>query len=224
MRYGEGKGGAYWGHFNSIKSISERKGVEGYNRSKEMNGFKEFITESGLIDLPLIDRKYTWYKADGSTMSRLDRFLITEEWLSTWRNVSQWGLKISVSDHCAMVLKIKETNWGPKPFCMLKCLEQMEGYEEFVKKGWSEFQVSGWKGYMLKEKLKGVKNKLKTWNREHCGNLDSKISEAKDELLRLDLKGEEGNLLVEEVVQRRLCVTKIHVRNSRKCSLLWQKS
>lgn len=76
----------------------------------------------------------------------------------------------------------------------------MEGYEEFVKNEWKELQVSGWKGYVLKEKLKSVKNKLKLWNKEHCGNLDSKILESKVELLRLDLKGEGDGLTEEKVV------------------------
>lgn len=51
-------------------------------------------------------------------MSKLDRFLITEEWLNTWNNLSQWGLKRSVSDHCPVVLKVNEVDWGPKPFRM----------------------------------------------------------------------------------------------------------
>lgn len=44
------------------------------------------------------------------------------------------GLKRGVSDHCAVVLKEKELNWGPKPFRMMKCWEDMSGYAEFVKK------------------------------------------------------------------------------------------
>lgn len=75
-----------------------------------MESFCNFISESGLIDLPLIGRKYTWYKPNGSTMSRLDRFLILEEWLNSWSCLSQWGLKRSVSDHCAVVLKEREVN------------------------------------------------------------------------------------------------------------------
>lgn len=65
------------------------------------------------------------YKADGSTMSRLDRFLLSEEWLNEWPELSQWGLKRSVSDHCAVILKERDINWGPKPFRMMKCWEGM---------------------------------------------------------------------------------------------------
>lgn len=132
----ESRGGDKWciiGDFNSIKAPCERKGVGGISRSEETHQFGEFISEAGLIDLPLIRRKYTWYKPDGTAMSRLDRFLISEEWLNTWGNLSQWGLKRSVLDHCPVVLKEKEINWGPKPFRMLNYWEKLEGYEEFVK-------------------------------------------------------------------------------------------
>lgn len=67
-------------------------------------------------------------------LSRLDRFLISKDWLNSWSNLSQWGLQRSVFDHCAVVLKEKEVNWGPKPFQMMRCWEDMEGYADFVKK------------------------------------------------------------------------------------------
>lgn len=110
------------GDFNSVKNAGEeRKGVDSFDRREDMELFCDFISEVGLIDLPLVGRKFTWYKPDGKAMSRLDRFLISEEWLSTWGNLSQWGLQRSVSDHYAVVLKDKEVNWGPKPFRMLSC-------------------------------------------------------------------------------------------------------
>lgn len=108
--------------------------MDGFNRSEDIQRFRKFLSEASLIDLPLIGRKLMWYKTDGITMSRLDRFLLTEEWLNVWPNLSQWGLKISVSDHCAVVLREKELIWGLKPFRMMKCWEDMEGYKEFVKK------------------------------------------------------------------------------------------
>lgn len=120
------KGGERWcllGDFNSIKSPTERKRVDGYNMNEEMQIFGEFISEAGLIDLPLIGRKFTWYKSDRKTMSRLDRFLITKNWLNSWCDLSQWGLQRSVSDHCTIVLK--EINLGPKPFHMMRYWEEM---------------------------------------------------------------------------------------------------
>lgn len=198
--------------------------MEYHDRGEEIELFSDFISGVGLIDLPLIGRKFTWYKPNGRAMSRLDRFLMTEDWLNTWSNLSQWGLKRCVSDHCAVVLKEKEADWGPKPFCVMRCWESMEGYEDFVKNEWCGIDVRGWKGFVLKEKLKIMKSKLRGWNKEHIGNLEAKIQENKEDLNTLDLKSELVGLSVEEVEKRRLCSSNIHRLSSMYCSLLWQKS
>lgn len=69
------------GDFNAVKWISRRKGSSSQLLSREMEEFVEFIEELGFFDLPLIVRKYTWHRANGSSSSRLDRFLISEEWI-----------------------------------------------------------------------------------------------------------------------------------------------
>ena len=37
-----------------------------------------------LVDLPLHGHNFTWYKGDDNSMSRLDRFLMSEEWCLKW--------------------------------------------------------------------------------------------------------------------------------------------
>lgn len=77
---------------------------------------------------------------------------------------------------------------------------------------------------MLKEKLKGTKSRLKVWNKEHCANLESQTLKAKDELAKIDLKGEANSLSLEEEDCRRQCYVNIHRLSSLNCSFLWQKS
>lgn len=84
------------GDFNVVRSSSERKGAGVQILSNEMVEFNEFIDDMELIYLPLIGRKYTWHRANGSSMSRLDRFLVSEEWMSNWQDLTQWGLKRSI--------------------------------------------------------------------------------------------------------------------------------
>lgn len=68
------------------------------------------------MDLPLGRRKFTWYRANGASGSRLDRFLLSSEWLVSWPDLMQLGLKRKVSDHVAIILKEEVKDWGPKPF------------------------------------------------------------------------------------------------------------
>jgi hypothetical protein len=49
-------------------------------RPQDNIAFSRFIDDNFLIDLPLCGRKFTWYRGDGGSMSRLDIFLLSAEW------------------------------------------------------------------------------------------------------------------------------------------------
>nr|KYP48621.1 hypothetical protein KK1_029682 [Cajanus cajan] len=145
-----------------------------------MKCFDEFITEAVLVDLPLVGKKYTWYKIDGKCMSRLDKFLVLNAWLSHWPHTTQWGLSRSVSDHCAILLKNEDINWGPKPFRVLDCWRGDARYAVFVRSQWKELDVEGRVTFVLKEKLKLLKCRLlevvqrKEWRAQLCASLTLK--------------------------------------------------
>ena len=63
------------GDFNSVRSAEERRFVRGSQLVHDFAPFNDFIQECALVDLPLGGRKFTWYKGDGRSMSRIDRFL-----------------------------------------------------------------------------------------------------------------------------------------------------
>ncbi|XP_045801716.1 uncharacterized protein LOC123895416 [Trifolium pratense] len=82
------------GDFNAVRSVDERLSVRDGYRSSDHFSFNRFIDDNTLIDLPLCGRKYTWFKGDGRSMSRLDRFLLSGEWCLTWPNctrLDEWG-------------------------------------------------------------------------------------------------------------------------------------
>jgi exonuclease III len=110
--------------FNAVREESERRGVSEHIRREEMEDFDDFISETKLIDLPLHGRRFTWYRVGGRSMSRIDRFLISEAWNGEWHNCKQWCLDKELSDHCPIMLSEMERNWGPKPFRMLSCWKE----------------------------------------------------------------------------------------------------
>lgn len=76
----KGKESELWcicGDFNSVRNENERKGSANGGQKKEMREFNDLINRLGLIDLPLERRKFTWYKDNGRSCSRLDRFLLS---------------------------------------------------------------------------------------------------------------------------------------------------
>jgi len=75
----------FCGDFNAIRRRSERVGSRGRDGlSSEINGFNSFIDANFLLDVPLVDKKFTWFNSNGKAKSRLDRVLVTEEWMEKW--------------------------------------------------------------------------------------------------------------------------------------------
>ncbi|GLU19817.1 hypothetical protein SLE2022_360420 [Rubroshorea leprosula] len=189
------------GDFNAVKSQHERVGSSGNIR--EMREFKQFIHDSGLVDLPLVGRKFTCYHSNGNAISRLDRILLFEEWLLNWEDVTQWGLKRTISDHCPVILKNEKVDWGPKPFRLFDVWMEKPGFRELVEETWQSTEVQGWKGFCLKEKLKKLKNALKSWSHNYMEEVDQKIANAEQIIADLDKKGEGQQLSEEEIEERR---------------------
>ena len=177
------------GDFNAIRSAEERRSVSSALHQAGIDSFDVFVVNNNLVDLPLRGRTYTWYRGDGRSLSRIDRFLLSENWCLSWPNCIQLAVSRGMSDHCPLVLSVDTKNWGPKPVRMFKCWADFPSYNSFVRDTWRSFQISGWGSFVLKEKLKLLQLALKEWHRHHSENLPARILSLKDKIASLDLKG-----------------------------------
>ncbi|XP_075111257.1 uncharacterized protein LOC142181712 [Nicotiana tabacum] len=67
--------------------------------------FSDFIEDMELIDLQLEGDPNTWFKGDNhTTASRIDRFLISEKWDDSFRNIKQTLQQRLISDHVPVAL------------------------------------------------------------------------------------------------------------------------
>ncbi|XP_028065957.1 uncharacterized protein LOC114268915 [Camellia sinensis] len=114
-----------------------------------------------------------------------------------------WGLPRLVSDHCPIVLKEDERDWGPTPFKFLNAWFLHQNFASFVENAWKDLQFQGDVGYILHSKLKALKMALKQWNREIYGNTATQLQTVEDQLNRLDLRAELRPLEDAEIKQRR---------------------
>ncbi|XP_028196646.1 uncharacterized protein LOC114381576 [Glycine soja] len=71
-------------------------------------------------DIPCVGKPFTWVRPNGSCKSKLDRVLVSNDWLSKWPDSSQFNLERNYSDHRPILMNSKCTDWGPKPFRNLK--------------------------------------------------------------------------------------------------------
>ncbi|KEH19749.1 endonuclease/exonuclease/phosphatase family protein [Medicago truncatula] len=91
------------GDFNSIRSVEERKSRGTVLRQHDVDIFHNFIEDSFLVVFPVCGRLFTWYRGDGHSMRRLDRFLLNDFWCTTWPNCTQIALQRGLSDHVTLV-------------------------------------------------------------------------------------------------------------------------
>jgi len=212
------------GDFNVVRRLDERRGVGAVPRVVGVSTFNNFVDDSDFIDLPLIGRRFTWYRGDGLSMSRLDRFLLSENWCLRWPNCIQVAQLRGFSDHCDVILLVDEQNWGPRPCRMLKCWADVPGYKNIVSPKWWSFQVEGWGGYVMKEKFKMIKEALKEWHSNHTNNLPGKIALVKDRIAVLDDRGVVASLGMEEVEELHRLIDNLHSLSRIHSSMCWQQS
>ncbi|KAL8519731.1 hypothetical protein ACS0TY_010607 [Phlomoides rotata] len=174
------------GDFNSIREEGERCGRGGVIDRRDIKLFDDFISLSGLVDLQLGGRKYTWYKSDGSCKSKLDRIMVNEKWLIWKPELKLKSLGRSISDHCPLFLGLSVTEWGPKPFKFFNGWVKHPDFSEFCTSRWNSYSVTGWKSFVLKEKLKLLKRDLKVWSQETFGAIQHKMETQRDDIDRLD--------------------------------------
>lgn len=101
---------------------------------------------------------------------------------------------------------------------------QNSGFKELVESSWKEVRIESWGSYVVKEKLKRLKETLKEWNKEQFGNLDQKMLELREELKVLDERDDVRGLLVDEGVRRNEVMAQLLLQLKNRKSLLALKA
>ncbi|KAL2599989.1 hypothetical protein AAZX31_10G100300 [Glycine max] len=105
------------GDLNSIRSSEERVSLsERRVDSQDISAFNQWISDMELQEIKSVGSNYTWIRPNGYVKSRLDRFLVSDQWLSLWPESCQHVLQRDFSDHCPTILQTNMMDWGPKPF------------------------------------------------------------------------------------------------------------
>lgn len=212
------------GDFNAVRRNGERRGAGNSTSPAELKGFDDFILNNNLTDLPLSGKEFTCFSQSTSATSRIDRILFCENWLREWGTQIQLALDRNVSDHCPIVLKQPEEDWGAKPFRVLDCWTEHPDFKSYVTDAWNSISVAGWASYRMKEKLKQLKLKLKEWNTNVFGVVDNNINRIEIALNDIDKEAEKRTLSADEIVERRNLTTELWRQKKRKQSVLYQKS
>ncbi|XP_071718032.1 uncharacterized protein [Rutidosis leptorrhynchoides] len=197
----EGKENEAWiicGDFNEVREESDRFNCEFLEyRARRFN---DFIASNSLMEIPLGGRNFTRVSDDGVKFSKLDRFLVSDKCHFIWSDLTAVALERKFSDHCPIVLKDDERNFGPKPFKVFDAWFTDEGVDKLVQDAWKisvpEIQR---KDCMFRNHLKNVKNALKDWSYNNLKGIDGDIEALKSVAINLELKAE--SMLLDDTEQ-----------------------
>ncbi|XP_057740256.1 uncharacterized protein LOC130957417 [Arachis stenosperma] len=163
----------FMGDFNEIVNVEEWKGIVNLPLSAEE--FKIWMQDMPLVDLPLTDRKFTWFR--DRSCSRIDRAMVSIEWLEEFPETRLRGGPRGLSDHCPIIVEYKRVRGSPRPFRSLDSWFMHEGFLRMVKEDWR-----GLGELQFTEKLKALTGPLGRWHKDNFGEIDKKILRLEEEI------------------------------------------
>lgn len=174
------------GDFNAVKDREERVGRTGISSIADCRYFSCFIDTSGLINISCKGIRFSWYSGDGISKSRLDHFLVSNIIVDRWGVVGQLIDQRDISNHCLLWLQANSEDSGPKPFKFNNEWFQNKEFVPFIEKEWKDIDFSGRGDYVMKEKLRILKDRLRWWSFNVFGKIDMLLEEGVRELNDLD--------------------------------------
>nr|GEY77412.1 RNA-directed DNA polymerase, eukaryota, reverse transcriptase zinc-binding domain protein [Tanacetum cinerariifolium] len=194
------------GDFNEVRTKDERFGSEFNKQGAE--AFNMFISNTSLEEVPLGGCSFTWCYKSTTKMSKLNRFFISESLMSYCPNISAVSLDRYLSDHRPILLREAKYDYGPISFRFFHYWFEVEGLDKLVEDTWNEAPAddSNAMSRMLK-RLKYLKEKLRTWNKEKKRMSSNSKVRLQEELCNLDIIIDKGESTV-DVVNRRSFVIK----------------
>lgn len=119
-----------------------------------------------------------------------------------------------VSNDYLVILESSKFKWGPTPFRFEKKWLWHDNLKEFVKNEWREMDVQGWLGFQFMQKLKPLKERLETWNRETFNSVKEEQNEISRKIQELDrMEGENlSEVLHEERIRLKAVIEEMILR------------
>jgi exonuclease III len=169
------------GDFNDILSNEDKRGRVDHP-SWRIQGFREAVQDSGLIDMPLHGYSYTWLRSRGEhdvVEERLDRAMATQSWLDLFPNSQLFNTVADRSDHSPIILKLleQENNSYRRPFRFENAWLEEERLHEVVTTAWGRGS-----GFGVLESLNQCREDLERWGRQMRRRFRDDIDKCRNEL------------------------------------------
>lgn len=198
------------GDFNAIKDPSDRIGGS-MNWIPRFDEFPQCLSRAELVDLRYVGCRFTWSTSSGEArkMRKIDRVLINGEWNLRFSYSEANFLNPGISDHCPMTVRVEQPPIRGKPFKFFDFWTHHPEFKTTVHQAWNT-PILGVPMFQLVSKLKRVKFRLKSLNRDAFSDITAKVAEAREALAsaqnQLQADPESTALTQQEVESRRVYV------------------
>nr|GEU73566.1 RNA-directed DNA polymerase, eukaryota [Tanacetum cinerariifolium] len=163
-----------FGELNVVRNNQERLGSI-FSRL-EVVYFNSFIDSTSLVDLLIGARLYTWMNKADTKLSKLDRFLISEDDLDAIPDIRITTLDWLWSDHNPILFYFIKLDFGLTPFKLNNSWLSRYSFHYLIKSKWTKLEgnING-KSLKCHEKFHSLKTEIKQRNTSKlCTGLKSK--------------------------------------------------
>jgi exonuclease III len=181
------------GDFNLIYKDSDRNNSN-YNRAM-MGRFRRLIEDMTLKEIPLHGRQYTWSNQQNvHVLVKLDRVFCSVDWELLFPNVLLQSTASQDSDHCPLILGLRDNKSGKRRFHFESFWTKLEGFQDIVLATWNSIESATCPFKSLEMKLQGVAKSLQAWSEKQMGHVRSQLALAKEILHMLEI-AQDGRVL-----------------------------
>jgi hypothetical protein len=189
------------GDFNDLLSQDDKKGMLPHPNWLCL-GFRNAVNDCDLTDIHLEGYPFTWIKSAGTDHvieERLDRALVSSNWLSKFSNAKLINLLSSHSDHSPILLQCNPTirQHYRKEFKFENSWLKEEEIGEVVNEGWNHGE-----GLEIVHRLTHCADELQRWGRRKKRRFKEEIKEYEEEMERTRDKGDASNISRFQEAQR----------------------
>lgn len=171
------------GDFDDILSQNEKEGLRP-RENRQIENFRKFIDENGLLDMKLNGCRFTWSnnRLEGHVRERIDRMMCNAAWQLMFLDATLAAIPPIGSDHTPMILQpLQEGNRRQRRFFYEEFWEQHEDLPNIILGSWSNNP-----GMSITEKINNVSRDLDEWNKSTFKRADMQIHRLKKKLLKLE--------------------------------------
>ncbi|GJW71086.1 RNA-directed DNA polymerase, eukaryota, reverse transcriptase zinc-binding domain protein, partial [Tanacetum coccineum] len=194
------------GDFNEVRSPEEWKGTVFYSRGASR--FNNFISTSGLIDLPMGAKRYTRMNNLGNKLSKINRVLVSHHVIDLWPNSHTIALPREYSDHTPILFSNLTADFGATPFKLYNSWITHKDFPRLVNECWNScnsgfiYNGSCPTSVSFKTKLQQLKSTIKQWRRQIVDMENMVSNDLRLKIDCLDRNTESSFLTDDEILSR----------------------